>query len=242
MPLSTTPEISAPPPPTPSPDGLPTPARYYAMATVLCGIALTVLDGSVMNLALPGVSNDLHVSASMVIWVVNAYQIAILTLLLPLARIGDLYGYKKVYLSGLALFTLASLGCVLSRSLEQLIVARVLQGLGGAGMFGINAALVRSIYPRRLLGQGIAINSIVVGMASVAGPSVAALVLSVASWPWLFAINLPIGLFVFFLGIRSLPAERVAKPRAERFSFVDMALNIAMFSALFLGVDRLVPR
>lgn len=242
-----TPALVDPPPPpasptTPAPDGLPTPARYHAMATVLCGIALTVLDGSVMNLALPGVARDLNVSASMVIWVVNAYQVAILALMLPLARLGDLYGHKRVYLAGLALFTLASLGCVLSRTLEQLIAARVLQGLGGAGMFAINAALVRRIYPSRLLGRGIAINSVVVGMSSVAGSSIAALVLSVASWPWLFAINLPIGLFVLVSGYRSLPGHTVARPSGRAFSFVDMGLNIAMFSALFLGVDQLVPR
>ncbi len=232
------------PTPTAAPaDGLPTPARYYAMATVLCGIALSVLDGAVMNLALPVVARDLNVSASMVIWIVNAYQIAILAMLLPLARVGDLFGYKKVYLAGLALFTLASLACVLSHTLSQLLAARVLQGVGAAGMFAINAALLRSIYPSRQLGRGLAINSVVVGVSSVAGPSVAALVLSVASWPWLFAINLPIGLFVLMLGWRSLPADRVTeKPAGERFSLLDTTLNIVMFAALFLGVDRLVPR
>ncbi len=212
------------------------------MATVLCGIAMCVLDGTVMNLALPGIARDMHVGPAMVIWVVNAYQVAILTLLLPLARLGDLHGYRRVYLAGLAVFTLASAACVLSRSLPQLTAARTLQGLGAAGMFAINAALVRAIYPRRQLGRGIAINSTVVAIASVAGPSVAAAVLSIASWPWLFAINLPLGMLVLVLGSRSLPRHAAGAGRGERFSLPDAALNVAMFGLLFLGVDRLVPR
>jgi len=232
----------APPAQAAPSDGLPTPQRYVAMATVLCGIALCVLDGTVMNLALPGVAHDMGVSASAVIWVINAYQIAILALLLPLARLGDLYGYKKVYLTGLGLFTLASMACVVSRTLPELTAARAVQGLGAAGMFAINAALVRAIYPRRQLGRGIALNSAIVAIASVAGPSVAALVLSVASWPWLFAINVPLGLVVFALGLRSLPGRHGGRSDGERFSIPDALLNGAMFALLFLGVDRLVPR
>jgi DHA2 family multidrug resistance protein-like MFS transporter len=224
------------------PDGLPTPLRYRAMATVLGGIALSVLDGTVMNLALPGIARDMQVSAAEVIWVVNAYQVAILTLLLPLARLGDLFGYRRVYLSGLGLFIAASLACVFSTSLAQLSAARALQGMGAAGMFALNAALVRAIYPRRLLGRGIAINSAVVAIASVAGPSVAALVLSIASWPWLFAINVPLGLAVFALGLGSLPDRSAVPPEGGRFSIPDALLNAAMFALLFLGVDRLVPR
>ncbi len=218
------------------------PQRHRAIATVIGGIALSVLDGTVMNLALPGIANDMRVSASSVIWVVNAYQVAILALLMPLARLGDLFGYRKVYLSGLGLFTLASVACMFSSTLSQLSAARALQGAGAAGMFAINAALVRAIYPRRLLGRGIALNSAVVAVASVAGPAVAALVLSVATWQWLFAINLPLGLAVFALGMRSLPHRSAGRGDGERFSIADAALNAAMFGLLFLGIDRMVPR
>ena len=212
------------------------------MATVIGGIALSVLDGTVLNLALPGIADDLRVSAADVIWVVNAYQVTILALLLPLARLGELFGYRRIYLSGLALFTLASLACLFATSLAQLSAARALQGAGAAGMFALNAALVRAIYPRRLLGRGIAINSAVVAVASVAGPPVAALVLSVASWPWLFAINLPLGLIVFVLGRRCLPFGGASPVAGERFSLTDAALNAAMFSLLFLGLAGALPR
>ncbi len=105
---------------------------------------------------------------------VNAYQIATLVMLLPLASLGDRIGYRRVYLVGMALFALSSVGAMLANSLGTLIAARTVQGLGAAGIMSVNAALVRLIYPRAQLGRGMAINSMVVATSSVAGPSVAA--------------------------------------------------------------------
>ena len=220
-------------------DGLPTPARYYAMAVVILGITMTVLDGTIVNLALPGIARDLAASAAHSVWVVNAYQVAILCLLLPCATLGDLIGYRRVYLSGLTLFTLASLGCTLAASLPMLAAARAVQGLGAAGIMAVNAALVRLIYPRRMLGRGVALNSMVVALASVAGPSVAAGILSVASWPWLFAVNLPLGVAVMWLGYRALPRNSAPPPAGARLSWQDVLLNALSFSLVFLGADAL---
>ena len=223
-------------------DGLPTPARYHAMAVIILGIALSVLDGTIVNLALPGIARDLQASAAQAVWVVNAYQVATLALLLPCATLGDLIGYRRVYLGGLVLFTAASLGCALSNSLLLLAVARAIQGLGAAGIMSVNAALVRLIYPRRMLGRGVAINSLVVATASVAGPSIAAGILSVASWPWLFVLNLPLGAAVLWLGFRALPPNSVAAPAGVRLSWLDVLLNALMFSLVVLGVDALGAR
>ena len=220
-------------------DGLPVPQRYRAMAVILLGISMAVLDGSIVNLALPGIVRDLHAQAATAVWVVTAYQVATLVLLLPCAMLGDLIGHRRVYLGGLFLFTVASLACAFSTSLAALVAARTLQGLGAGGLMSVNAALVRLTYPRRQLGRGIALNSFVVATASVAGPSIAALVLSVASWPWLFAVNLPLGLLVLALGYRSLPRE-VAPPRpGTRLSPVDVSLNVLMFGLVFLGADAI---
>ncbi|HUW36827.1 MAG TPA: MFS transporter [Rhodocyclaceae bacterium] len=223
----------------PDQDGLPTPARYLAMAVVILGITMTVLDGTIVNLALPGIARDLAASAAHSVWVVNAYQVAILSLLLPAATLGDLVGYRRVYLSGLTLFTLASLGCTLADSLPMLAAARAIQGLGAAGIMAVNAALVRLIYPRHMLGRGVALNSMVVALASVAGPSVAAGILSVASWPWLFAVNLPLGVAVMWLGYRALPRNSAPPPAGARLSWLDVLLNALTFSLVFLGADAL---
>ena len=181
-------------------DGLPPLERRRAMLVIILGITMAVLDGSIVNLALPSIAHELNASAAHSIWVVNAYQIATLVMLLPLAALGERMGYRRVYLVGMALFALSSVGAMLAYSLGTLIAARALQGLGAAGIMSVNAALVRLTYPRAQLGSGLAINSMVVALASVAGPSVAAGILSVASWPWLFALNLPFGAFTLWLG------------------------------------------
>lgn len=226
----------------PLPDGLPTPERHRAMAVILLGIVLAVLDGTIVNLALPGIAVDLHAQAAQSVWVVNAYQVATLALLLPSAALGDLIGYRKVYLAGVAVFTAGSLMCVFSRDLQWLTASRALQGVGSAGIMGVNAALVRVIYPRHLLGRGVSFNSMVVATAAVAGPTVAAAILSVASWPWLFVLNLPLGAAVLLLGWRALPPNATAAAPGARISWLDVALNMAMFALIFMGVDALGVR
>jgi DHA2 family multidrug resistance protein-like MFS transporter len=226
--------------PEPSVDGLPTPARYYAMAAVILGISLSVLDSTIVNLALPGIARELHTSPAQTIWIVNAYQVAILAFLLPLSMLGDLIGYRRVYLFGVALFTLSSVACAMASSLGFLMLARAVQGLGAGGVMAVNLALVRLIYPKRLLGRGVAINSLVVATGSVAGPSIAAAILSVASWPWLFVVNVPVGIAVILLGHRALPRNIAPPPSTARLQPADVALNALMFGLVFLGADALV--
>jgi DHA2 family multidrug resistance protein-like MFS transporter len=228
-------------PTDPPGDGLPTPARRWAMATVILGIGMSVLDSTMVTLALPAIVRDLQINEADGVWLLNAYQLAVLVLLLPMAMVGDLFGYRRVYIAGVALFMLASVGSVLATGPTQLALARALQGAGAAGMFAVNAALVRLIYPARLLGRGIAINSAVVAVASVAGPAVAAGILSLGPWPWLFAVNIPFALVVVVLGWTSLPANRNPAPAGARIPWLDGVLNAAMFLLLFLGLQRLVP-
>ncbi len=223
-------------------DGLPLPQRRRAMLVIILGIAVAVLDGTIMNLALPGIARELNATASQAIWVINAYQIATLVMLLPLATLGDLVGYRRVYLVGMALFAVASLGAMVAPTLGALIAARAVQGLGAAGIMAVNAALVRLIFPRAQLGRGMATNSMVVATASVAGPSVAAAILSVASWPWLFALNLPLGAVVLVLGWYALPRNATGPTAGARISPLDVLLNILMFALVFVGADRLGVR
>jgi DHA2 family multidrug resistance protein-like MFS transporter len=217
-------------------EGLPPGQRAWAILVVALGITLAVLDSSIANVALPTIARTLNAQPAASIWVVNAYQIAITISLLPLAALGDIVGYRRVYLVGMTLFTLASLGCALSDSLLALTVTRVLQGLGAAGIMSVNTALVRMIYPPRLLGRGISINAMVVALSSAVGPTVASAVLSVASWPWLFAINVPIGVIAFTIGSRALPMNIGHKHRYDVFSAL---LNAATFGLAFVALDGL---
>ena len=220
-------------------DGLPQTERRQAMRVIILGLTLAVLDTSLVNLALPDIARLLQSDAAHSVWVVNAYQLATLIVLLPLSALGERWGYRRVYLVGMAVFAVASLGAMLAQSMAALIAARALQGLGAAGVMAVNAALVRLIYPRAQLGQGMALNSLVVATASMAGPTVAAAILSVASWHWLFAMNLPLGLYIWRLGRRALPANPPSAHHAPRFSAIDLLLNGAMFTLIFLGGSRL---
>ncbi len=216
--------------------GIPVPQRYWAIVVIALGITLAVLDGAIANVALPTIARDLHASASASIWVVNAYQLSITISLLPLASLGDRIGYRRVYTAGLALFTVASLGCALAGSLPTLALVRVVQGFGAAGIMSVNTALVRTIYPANLLGRGIAINAMVVAVSSAVGPTVASAVLSVGSWPWLFAINVPIGIAAVIGALRALPTN---PGHDAPYDLLSAAMNAVVFGLLIFTIDGL---
>ena len=215
-------------------DGLPPPARRKAILTMSLAIAISVLSTAIANIALPTMAQELHASPSASIWVVNAYQLAVTVSLLPLASLGDIHGYRLVYLWGLAVFSLASLACGLADSLPVLVAARVAQGIGAAGIMSVNTALVRFVFPRAKLGQGVAMIALIVAISSASGPSLAAAILSVASWHWLFTFNLPVGMLALGLALRSLPET----PRSgQRFDGVSALLNALTFGLLLIGFD-----
>jgi DHA2 family multidrug resistance protein-like MFS transporter len=217
-------------------DGLPVPRRYWAILTIALGLVLAVMDGAIANIALPTIAHDLDASPAFSIWIVNGYQLAITISLLPLASLGEIVGYRRVYLAGLLLFTLASLACTLSNGLLMLTVSRIVQGFGAAGIMSVNTALVRFIYPRAQLGRGIGINAMVVAVSSAIGPSVAAAILAVATWPYLFAVNLPIGLAALAFGLRFLPHA----PRASHsFDWQSAALSAVTFGSGIAAIDSL---
>lgn len=217
-------------------DGLPKPKRYWSAAAIWLALSMAVLDGAIANVALPTIASDLGASPATSVWIVNAYQLTITILLLPLAALGDRVGYRRVYIPGLALFTIGSLGCAVSHSLGGLIAARVFQGIGAACIMSMNAALVRATYPAKMLGVGIGYNALVLSMSAAAGPTLAALILSVGKWPWLFLINLPIGVAAIIVGVRSLPD---ARGHAHRLDWVAAALSGAMMGCTIFGAETL---
>ncbi len=215
-------------------DGLPIPQRYWAILTLMVGVALSCLDTALVNVALPRIAKDLHSTPAASIWVVNAYQLAVMISLLPLASFGDIFGYRRVYRFGLVLYTGAALISASARSLDMLTLGRALQGLGAAGIMSVNTALIRYTYPRRQLGRGIALTSLVVSTSSAAGPTLAGAILSVATWPWLFAFNVPIGIVTLALSIRLLPRS---EPSGHRFDLWSAALCALMFGSLISGIN-----
>ena len=226
------------PPADEAADGLPQPRRNAAIATVLATAALVVLDSAIANVALPTIAHALRVTPAMSVWVVTAYQMALVMALLPCAALGESYGYRRVYTGGVAVFTAASALCAFSPSLPWLIAARFVQGLGGAAIMALGLALLRFIVPHARLGAAIGWNALAVALSSAAGPTIGAVILSAASWPWLFAVNLPLGVVVL-AATRALP--RVGGT-GRKLDLMSVALNAGAFAALVVGADWLPAR
>jgi MFS transporter, DHA2 family, multidrug resistance protein len=218
-----------------SEDGLAPAQRRFAMLGIALAVLLSVLDYAVVNVALPSIARSIHCADSSAIWVINAYQLVNLIALLPVAALGDKIGHARMCRIGLVLFVLASALCALSRTLPELAMARALQGLGGACILGVNAALLRHIYPSSMLGRAIALNGLVIGLGVALGPTIAAAVLGVASWPFLFYINLPLGAAALWFTITALPATPCI-PRP--FDYIGTVLLACAFGALITGGDR----
>ncbi|MGI4953136.1 MAG: MFS transporter [Janthinobacterium lividum] len=217
-------------------DGLPPARRFWVMACAVLGVVLAGLDSAIANIALPTIARDLAATDAATIWVVNSYQLAVTICLLPAATLGESWGLKRVYGFGLALFTVASLACALSPTLPVLVASRLLQGVGGACMAALGGALVRAIYPRAQLGRGFAAIALAVALSAALGPTLAALILSVAHWPWLFLVNVPVGLVAVPLFLKVAP---VSPGRPRRFDWAGALLNAAAFGLVVTGVDGL---
>jgi DHA2 family multidrug resistance protein-like MFS transporter len=215
-------------------DGLPVPQRYWSALAVALAITMAVLDTSAVSIALPTIAREFRIEPADAIWIVNAYQLAVVVSLLPLASLGEIIGYARLYKVGLVLFTAASVACATSDTLLGLTLSRVAQGFGAACIMAINAALVRYTYPTRLLGRGVGLNALVVSMSAALGPTFGSAILAVASWQWLFAINIPLGIVTFAIAAYALPrTDRVRR----RFDLVAAGLNALAFGLVILGID-----
>ncbi|WP_165856074.1 MFS transporter [Marinobacter sp. JSM 1782161] len=212
----------------PGDDGLPGKARLPAMLAVMITTTMNVLDGSMINIALPGIAANLGVSASNAVWVANGYLLAVAMSLAIFSALATRIGFRTQFAGGLIVFTLASAGCALSTSPPMLVCMRVIQGIGGAATLSIAPALLRHIFPNRLLGRVLGINAVLIATCTGVAPVMSGSLLSVLGWPWLFAINLPLGVLAVVLAIRCLPTP-------ERRTAAAFDKSGAVLSAVMLG-------
>ena len=219
----------------PAQDGLPPAQRAIAMLGIALGVLTSVMDGAIANVALPTIAADLGATPAASVWVVNAYQLAVCVALLPVAAIGEIVGYRRVFAVGFTVFTIASLCCALSPTLLTLSLSRALQGMGGATMMALSPPLVRLIYPRHQIGRGVGLVGFFVAVSAAAGPSAASAILAVAHWPWLFAVNLPIGVVGLVVTSRVLPHRPGS---GGTFDWRGAVLNAGALGLLVTGIDR----
>ncbi|XGA80874.1 MFS transporter [Halomonas sp. CH40] len=220
----------------PGDDGLPGAERFLAVLALITGTLMAVVDTTMINLALPTIAADLGVSGARAVWITNLFQVVCAAFLLVFAGISELVTRRRLYLFGLSVFVLAALGAALSRQLETLLVFRALQGLGAAATLSIGPSLYRAIFPSRLLGSALGLSALVVAGGYAAGPTLSGVILSFADWPWLFALNVPLGLVSLLLARRALPRD---VPRKGSFDTLGALLSMMMLASFFLAMDAI---
>lgn len=215
-------------------DGLPTPRRYVAILSVSFGTALAVIDGSIVTVALPTLARDLGVDSSAAVLVVTVYQLVLVMTVLPFSALGSRIGLRRLYQIGQLIFLISTILCFFARSLPFLLVVRAIQALGGAAALSVSSALIRGIYPAKQLGRGLGISNIVVSSGGAIAPTLGGLVLSAASWPWIFAAAAPLAVVSLLLGQRSLPEP---DPHDEPYDVLGAVLCAMSFGLIISGLE-----
>jgi DHA2 family multidrug resistance protein-like MFS transporter len=216
-------------------DGIyPVSRRRRAYAALMLGTILTAIDASIANVALPTIGRELHVSPAATVWVASAYLLAITTTLFTVASIGQAHSSSRTWGVGCVAFTIGSLLCALSTNFPVLIAARVIQGVGAAGIMSLSPALVRDIFPRAQLGHAFGLNAMYTAISSAAGPTAGGLILTVLPWQWLFAVNVPFAVLIYAFARNTLPNVPGTGARIDVRSMVTSAIG---FSVIVYGLD-----
>lgn len=212
-------------------------SRWFALVVLCAGMLMIILDQTIVNVALPAIRADLGFTQAGLAWVVNAYLIAFGGLLLLAGRLGDLIGRKRIFLIGLAAFTIASLLCGAAQSAEMLIAARFLQGVGGAMATAVTLGMIVTMFPKPAeQAKAIGVFSFVAAAGAAVGLLAGGVLTQALNWHWIFLVNLPIGIAAFVLAIRLVPSDRgIGLGQGA-----DVLGAFLITSALMLGVYTIV--
>jgi len=211
---------------------------WQVLAVLLIGMFMGLLDATIVNVALPSIKNDLGANEATLSWIISGYALAFGLALIPAGRLGDRYGHKWIFISGLALFTVASLACGLAQDSTQLIVARVIQGLAGGFYIPAVTAFIQIMFPGKTRGKAFAIMGAVIGVSSALGPIVGGLLIQAfgdtSGWRYVFDVNIPIGIVAVILAIALLPRGVAGKATAGGVDVVGLLLLTAGLVAILV--------
>jgi EmrB/QacA subfamily drug resistance transporter len=222
---------------TSTPDIRYTRRRWGVLAILCVGVFMLLLDGTIVNIAIPSISTAFKASFSEVEWVMNAYLLVFAVSLITTGRLGDLYGRKKVFLIGLCLFTLASLACGLAPSIGFLIAFRAIQGFGGALMMPNTLSIIANVFPPEERGKAMGFWGGVSGISLAVGPSLGGVLVDAASWRWIFFINVPIGVILLVLALRFVP-ESTDPTSVKQMDYPGVAvLTFSLFALTFALIE-----
>ncbi|QIG81325.1 MFS transporter [Stakelama tenebrarum] len=214
-------------------EGLPLPRRIWAIIAVSFGTALFMIDGTIANVALPTIADDLGIGEGAVVSVVTLYQLVLVMCLLPFGGLGEQFGLRRVYQAGQAVFALASAATFLVDSFAMLLVVRGFQALGAAMALSVATAMLRFIYPARALGGGLGINSVVAASSAALAPTLGGFLVEHFDWRWVFVAPVPFALLSLAIG-RALPHPEMA---GGRYDWKGGLWSAATFGALIGGLD-----
>ncbi|MGW5412833.1 DHA2 family efflux MFS transporter permease subunit [Actinomadura geliboluensis] len=205
---------------------------WAILLTLSLGFFMTLLDLTIVNIAIPSMTDKLHASLDEVLWVVNAYVLVLAVLLITAGRLGDLWGKKNLFIAGVALFTVASLACGIAQDPTQLIAARALQGLGAALLMPQTMSIIIGVFPPERRGAALGVWGAVAGVSTIAGPTIGGLLVTSLDWRWIFFVNLPIGILVLAMAVPILPGRTPGV--RHRFDLVGVLLaSAALFCLTF---------
>jgi EmrB/QacA subfamily drug resistance transporter len=213
----------------------PAPGAWPALWSMIIGFFMILVDGTIVSVAMPRIATDFGRDVTDVIWVISAYLLAYAVPLLITGRLGDRFGPKRVYQVGLVVFTLSSLWCGLSSGLEMLIVARVAQGLGASLMSPQPMAAITRLFPARIRGGAMSVWGATAGVATLVGPLLGGVLVDGIDWPWIFFINVPVGVVALILAQRNVPQMSVHE---HRFDVVGVLLSAAGMFLIVFGLEE----
>jgi EmrB/QacA subfamily drug resistance transporter len=201
---------------------------WAVLLTLSLGFFMTLLDLTIVNIAMPSMIDQLHASLDEILWVINAYVLILAVLLITAGRLGDLRGQRTIFIYGVAAFTVASLLCGISQNPAELIAARCLQGLGAALLMPQTMALIVATFPAERRGTALGIWGAVAGVATIAGPTLGGFLVTTFDWRWIFFVNLPIGVIVLIAAVTLIPPVK-----QERRHRLDVGGVLIATAALF---------
>jgi MFS family permease len=188
------------------------PRRWLSLGVLLIGLFMSLLDTTIVNVALPTIRSSLHANEATQAWIVSGYALAFGIALIPAGRVGDRFGHKRIFVTGLVIFTLSSLACGLSHNSAELVIARVIQGLGGGIFFPAVSSLIQIMIPLRERGRAFGLLGATIGLATALGPLAGGLLIeafgNTDGWRSIFFVNLPVGVIAVAAALAVLPAPR----------------------------------
>ncbi len=207
---------------------------WLVLVVLTTGFFMILLDTTIVNVAIPAMSKGLNATLDEILWVLNAYILVYAVLLIPAGRLGDLFGQRNMFALGLAVFTLASALCGFSQNSTELIAARIVQGVGGALLTPQTLAILTSIFPPERRGAAFGIWGGVAGLATIAGPTIGGALITYFDWPWIFFINVPIGVGAFIATFLIVPDLRPG--RRQGWDLIGVALATAGLFGIVFGL------